>query len=644
MSRLIVFFFLLLSLVGASSTAAMLSRNDSQRVLEGSEISIYRDSSAIFDIDTVSSIAFAGKFQPIDQRFIRGYTTDIVWLKLTLQRDSQAPADWLLELTNPFINDLRLYSPVGLGFAVEQAGDRFPFSQREVSYHHPVFRINLSDSSAKTFYLRIESDSSISAQLLLWKPAVLRDVGQEKMILFGGVMGMVLMSVLISLIHWGNSRDPSLLYFLCLSINIFLFLPAQLGLLSQFVFQDKPSISDFLVPWTLAITTAAVPLVFWRALGVAHGFPRLALLIRFTTVLCLLAPLTREFELYSLVGGPALQVLFIGGMSVTGWMSWCRWRQHLEGAGYFLAAHVILISSILTGRLMLLGIVPANALTYLSWIPGILTFLLLVHAGIVIDVRVALRDRAARKEDAEIAREIARQEMQLRREQTVFFSFVAHELRTPLGIIVTGLKNLRRDLANANEKHENRINRLMRAVQRMGILVERHLNFQRLACADFSPRFAAVSPTKPALDALMDIRETYSPRLFEMTLMTDLPPTVRLDAELVMLAISNLLSNAAKYSSGATSVYLEIGIDTLLRYRIIDHGPGIPRQERERLFRVFERSPTADGATGFGIGLAIAQRVAVIHQGSLAYSDGAEGGAIFTLSIPLDQTIDGVHS
>lgn len=69
-----------------------------------------------------------------------------------------------------------------------------------------------------------------------------------------------------------------------------------------------------------------------------------------------------------------------------------------------------------------------------------LAFLLLVHTGIVVDAGLAWRNRNAAHEEARVARELAAHERQLRGEQTVFFSFVAHELRTPLGVIVTGLK------------------------------------------------------------------------------------------------------------------------------------------------------------------------------------------------------------
>lgn len=167
-------------------------------------------------------------------------------------------------------------------------------------------------------------------------------------------------------------------------------------------------------------TAAAIPVVFGKLLDVSRTFPRIALWLRAVTVVALLLPLTREADLYGSVGGPILQGLFMVGLLTTGWLSWHRWRSGVEGAGLFLAAHIVLVCSLLVSRMMLLGVLPINALIHISWAPGLLAFLLLVQAGIVIDSRVALRERRAAKSEAQMAQEIAKSEKSLRREQSVF--------------------------------------------------------------------------------------------------------------------------------------------------------------------------------------------------------------------------------
>lgn len=639
MLRLLAFLILnLLSLLAHGGLAATLTANDVRHDLAGHEISYLRDPRGEWRIDDVASPAFASNFQEVLSNPSFGYTRDVIWLRVTLQRDSTAPELWALEVTNPFINDLQFYTPRNPGFVVAQAGDRFPFSQREIAFHHPVFNVVLPDTKGHTFYLRMASDSSLSVQLPLWQPSALRIAGQQEILLFGGMLGMAIMSFLIALVHWASSRDPLLLRFCGMTLTIFVFVPAQNGFLSQFVFMNYPLIGDLMVPWTLGLMVATVHVVIGTALEIPTKFPRSARVLRAMFVLCLMMPLTREIDLYWLVGGPMLQILFISSLILTGGISVLRWKARVEGAAYFVSAHAVLIGSLIAGRLTLLGILPVNTFTQASWIPGAFTFLLLVHAGIVMDALVATRERNSAVKEALLAKEVATSEHHLRREQTVFFSFVAHELRSPLGIITAGLKNLQREFAQFGPDTQSRLSRMGRAAERLGSLIESHLQLQRLTNADFLPHFIAVAPCQPAEDALAEVRAAYPERTFELVCTASLPTSVEVDAELIVLALGNLLSNAAKYSPNEDPVLLEVAADHMLHYRVRDHGSGLSAEEQSRLFKVFQRSASAKGKIGFGIGLATAKRVAEVHDGSLAYADGQGGGAQFTLSVPLSHS------
>ena len=160
----------LVSVLAFDATAALLHANDRSLALTGSEVAYLRDPSGQLGINDVAADKLATRFLSMSGRSSFGYTNDVIWLRITLQREWQAPAEWWLELTNPYINDLRMYSPGDGGFAVRQCGDRYPFVEREISYHHPVFNVSLLDANPRTFYLRMQSDSSLSSELVLWRP------------------------------------------------------------------------------------------------------------------------------------------------------------------------------------------------------------------------------------------------------------------------------------------------------------------------------------------------------------------------------------------------------------------------------------------------------------------------------------------
>jgi signal transduction histidine kinase len=98
---------------------------------------------------------------------------------------------------------------------------------------------------------------------------------------------------------------------------------------------------------------------------------------------------------------------------------------------------------------------------------------------------------------------------------------------------------------------------------------------------------------------------------------------------------SNLLGNALTYTprGGSVSVTLEKADEDAL-LRVADTGPGIPPEDRERVFERFVRLDPARGAGGAGLGLAIARWVAEAHGGGLRLVSSGSGGSIFAANLP----------
>jgi two-component system sensor histidine kinase KdpD len=101
------------------------------------------------------------------------------------------------------------------------------------------------------------------------------------------------------------------------------------------------------------------------------------------------------------------------------------------------------------------------------------------------------------------------------------------------------------------------------------------------------------------------------------------------------MALVNLLINAAKFSPDSGVIALDVFAGTALHFRVSDRGPGVHPDQIERLFFIFNRVQQSDFKNGFGIGLAMARRVAEAHGGTLEYATREGGGAVFTLTLPL---------
>jgi two-component system sensor histidine kinase KdpD len=112
---------------------------------------------------------------------------------------------------------------------------------------------------------------------------------------------------------------------------------------------------------------------------------------------------------------------------------------------------------------------------------------------------------------------------------------------------------------------------------------------------------------------------------------------LRVDAALMVQAISNLLMNAALYTPPGTPITIRSGIDAAghrVFISVEDEGPGIPSDLRSRLFQKFQRGKTAHPG-GLGLGLSIVQGFVAAQGGEVAADNKPTGGAAFTISLPI---------
>jgi len=94
--------------------------------------------------------------------------------------------------------------------------------------------------------------------------------------------------------------------------------------------------------------------------------------------------------------------------------------------------------------------------------------------------------------------------------------------------------------------------------------------------------------------------------------------------------------NAIRYAPMGTPILVAAHRSgDAMRIEVRDHGPGIPAQDRQRIFDKFFRGQTADGTPGSGLGLAIAKSLVTLHGGTLVYEENPGGGAAFVTSLPL---------
>jgi two-component system, OmpR family, sensor kinase len=219
--------------------------------------------------------------------------------------------------------------------------------------------------------------------------------------------------------------------------------------------------------------------------------------------------------------------------------------------------------------------------------------------------------------------------------ERAFMADAAHELRTPLTALHLQLGALTR--AATEPERAEAMGKLSEGVQRAIRLVE-----QMLALARQEPR---AEPTRIqfaldelARDVVAELVPLADSRRIDLGISEARTVLVRGDRDAVAALMRNLVDNAVRYTpvGGRVDVSVERTAETPARaaLRVVDNGPGIEPQERERVFDRFYRR-AGNREPGSGLGLAIVQAIALAHGATVRLDEGAEGrGLSVTVSFP----------
>jgi two-component system sensor histidine kinase KdpD len=113
-------------------------------------------------------------------------------------------------------------------------------------------------------------------------------------------------------------------------------------------------------------------------------------------------------------------------------------------------------------------------------------------------------------------------------------------------------------------------------------------------------------------------------------------PEAPVDPVQVDQVVTNLLENAATHSPPGSEIRVHVtGSNSGVRVRVSDQGPGIPLDEREKVFEAFFRGQEAPERAGSGLGLAIARAIVVAHGGRIWVEETAGGGAAMVFELPV---------
>jgi signal transduction histidine kinase len=250
---------------------------------------------------------------------------------------------------------------------------------------------------------------------------------------------------------------------------------------------------------------------------------------------------------------------------------------------------------------------------------------------------VLLEARALNAEEASLQ---SREEAARLKEE--FLSAAAHDLRTPLTVVLGQAELLERRVARnpAAPADAGGIARIAREARRLRDLVNQLLDVQRLE--------KGAAPMELADADLWEIVTTVQERFRDHGLdLRAVPPNARLIATVDRLRIEqvldNLIENAIKYTTSGRLPEITVGWeDDQARIAVVDEGVGIPEHERERIFERFYRGSNVEAVTdtGMGLGLYICRRIVEGHGGRIWAQPTPTGGTTFVVALPARPAVD----
>ena len=218
--------------------------------------------------------------------------------------------------------------------------------------------------------------------------------------------------------------------------------------------------------------------------------------------------------------------------------------------------------------------------------------------------------------------------------QTQFAADASHELRTPLTVISTNLEVARRKVREPGH-WEQVADSTLAEVQRMTVLVEKLLLLSRAGAAGLHHARADLRALAGA--AVERSSLVAAERGIKVELTSGSGVVVDVDADAIAIVLDNLLRNALDHSPRDQIVSVTVGPGA--RVCVEDRGPGVPADQRARIFEPFARGihrdtdRAGDRPRGVGLGLAISKRIVGGHGGTLVVADRPGGGASFIVEL-----------
>ncbi|SMH53125.1 sensor histidine kinase [Azospirillum agricola] len=565
-----------------------------------------------------------------------GQTRDIHWYRFDLLREPGAPATWIMELGEAYIDHLDLHVPIDPArpatsaedFRVIRMGDFVPYSQRPMQSRLHATPLDLPEGRVVTVYLRVDSVSAITLYGTLWTSKAF--VGQQtRTLLFQGMFLGVLAILVLGYGALGVMlQDTALLAYtghIASALLYYLFANGIAAALQP----DAPGWLMNLEVGGTGLLGSAMALILWdRLLDLRRNFPRLHRVYLGAALFAALLSVTSVMPSFFMIANPLVSLVaaILTAISLVLIVLLIRRNPRDVILRFYLASTLTAVIGISVAQVALRGGIPLDWLIVDPYQLGSIVAFLILGAGLTLRIRRLQTERVRAEQETLFATTRAE-------EQRTFIAMLSHEFRTPLASIDGAAQMIALTGGIEDPGALKRLDRVRATTRKLADLVEMFLSSQALdqGALALNPEPVALGTViGQALDGL-----AVPGGEARLTVTVEAPNRpLRVDSQFLGVAVTNLVQNALRYSPPDTTVFVEAREEEGgVAIRVTDHGRGMSAEEVARIGTIYFRAASSRGTKGSGIGLYMTHKIVAAHGGTLTVDSVKGSGSVFTIRL-----------
>lgn len=258
-----------------------------------------------------------------------------------------------------------------------------------------------------------------------------------------------------------------------------------------------------------------------------------------------------------------------------------------------------------------------------------------IHNAAVGGIVLNSRDIATRKAAEQELKRALQQEKELGDLKSRFITMVSHEFRTPLTVINSSAEIMHLGVGKMSvDKQTMHLERMMASSGRIEQMLNDVLLLARGEAGKTQAVFASLALKEFCEEIVNELHAAIGgEHRISSRFSSSAPSNPALDEKLMRSIITNLLSNALKYSNGVISFDVDC-TPSIITIRVEDRGIGIPEEDQKHMFEAFHRAHNALNIKGTGIGMSIVKYAVDAHEGAIDFTSAENEGTTFIVRLP----------